>query len=153
MKTRLFTTIPVLLFALSFAQHSTAETAVSYYLSDDTASLGLPFSDAVRVGDVLILSGQMGFPPGKLELVEGGITAETHQIFANIKAILDANNSSLDRVFKCSVMMGDISEWPKFNEVYVTYFPGDKPARSAFGANGLALGGSVEMECWATVNE
>ena len=106
-----------------------------------------------RRGDVLVLSGQMGFPPGKLELVEGGITAQTHQIFTNIKAILEANNSSLDRVFKCTVMMGDISEWPKFNEVYVTYFSGDKPARSAFGANGLALGGSVEMECWATVKE
>jgi len=49
-------------------------------------------------------------------------------------------------------MMGDIGEWPKFNQVYVTYFPDDKPARSAFGANGLALGASVEMECWAVVN-
>ena len=81
--------------------------------------------------------------------MEGGIEAETHQIFANIKRILEENGSSLDKVFKCTVMMSDIAEWPKFNEIYVTYFTGNKPARSAFGANGLALGGAVEMECWA----
>ena len=58
----------------------------------------------------------------------------------------------MDRVVKCTVMIADIDEWPVFNEVYVTFFPGDKPARSAFGANGLALGGRVEVECWATVD-
>jgi len=127
-----------------------AETQVEYLTSKETESLGLPFSDAVRVGDVLVLSGQLGIPPGTLELVDGGIEAETHQIFANIKRILEQNGSSLDKVFKCTVMMDDIAEWPKFNEIYVTYFPGNKPARSAFGANGLALGGAVEMECWAS---
>ena len=64
-----------------------------------------------------------------MKLAEGGIEAETHQIFANMKGILEANNSSLDKIFKCTVMMDDIALWPKFNEVYVTYFPGDKPAR------------------------
>lgn len=139
----------VFVLLLTGANLTMAETEVEYLTSEETVSLGLPFSDAVRVGDVLVLSGQLGIPPGTLELVEGGVEAETHQIFANIKRILEANGSSLDKVFKCTVMMSDIAEWPKFNEIYVTYFPGNKPARSAFGANGLALGGAVEMECWA----
>ena len=128
-----------------------ADIDVEYLTSPETEAANLPFSDAVRVGDVLVLSGQLGIPPGPdVRLVEGGIRAETHQIFANIKRILEANGSSLDKVFKCTVMLDDIAEWPKFNEIYVTYFPGNKPARSAFGADGLALGGAVEMECWAT---
>jgi reactive intermediate/imine deaminase len=141
----------ILLLALLLASAglASAHTEVEYLTSKDTEKLGLPFSDAVRVGDVLVLSGQLGIPPGTLALVEGGIEAETHQIFANITRILEENGSSLDKVFKCTVMMDDIAEWPKFNEIYVTYFPGNKPARSAFGANGLALGGAVEMECWA----
>lgn len=122
---------------------------VEYLASKQTKALGLPFSDAVRVGDVIILSGQLGTKTGEMVLVEGGIEAETHQMIGNIKRILEENGSSLEKVFKCTVMMADIGEWPKFNEIYVTYFPGDKPARSAFGASGLALGGAVEMECWA----
>jgi enamine deaminase RidA (YjgF/YER057c/UK114 family) len=72
---------------------------------------------------------------------------------ANIQRILEANGSALDRIVKCTVMMADMAEWPKLNEIYVTYFPGPKPARSAFGAAGLALGAQVEIECWATVGE
>lgn len=141
--------IPVLL--LLFSGVTLAE--VEFMTSKETESADLPFSDAVRVGDVIYLSGQLGIPPGKeVKLIEGGIEAETHQIFANMKRILEANGSSLDRVFKCTVMMGDIAEWPDFNKIYVTYFPGKKPARSAFGASGLALGGAVEIECWAAAN-
>ncbi len=58
----------------------------------------------------------------------------------------------MDRVVKCTVMIADMREWPAMNAVYVTYFPGPKPARSAFGANGLALGARVEIECWAVVD-
>lgn len=125
---------------------------VEFLPSANTEALGLPFSDAVRVGNLLFLSGQLGTAPGTLELVPGGIRAEAKQALENIKGVLEANGSSLDRVVKCTVMIADIDEWPAFNEVYVTFFPGDKPARSAFGANGLALGGRVEVECWATVD-
>lgn len=144
--------LTIVVLAMSVSRHVFAETDVSYLVSDEAAAMNLPFSEAVRVGDVIILSGQLGTVQGEMKLVEGGIVAETHQIFANIKRVLEANDSSLKNVFKCTVMMRDISEWPKFNEIYVTYFPGDKPARSAFGANGLALGGAVEMECWAVAN-
>ena len=58
----------------------------------------------------------------------------------------------MDRVVKCTAMIDDMSEWPAMNEIYTEYFPGPKPARSALGADGLALGAKVEIECWATVD-
>jgi reactive intermediate/imine deaminase len=112
-----------------------------------------PFSSAVRVGNMLYLSGQMGtvIENGTPRLVAGGIEAEARQTLDNIKAILDKAGSSMDRVVECKVMLADMSEWPTLNGIYATYFPGPKPARSAWGANGLALGGRVEITCIATV--
>lgn len=115
------------------------------------AKTPLPFSAAVRVGNVLYVSGQMGTLGGGLELADGGIEAETRQTLANMKAILERHGSSLDRVIKCTVMMADMSEWPAMNAIYVEHFPLHLPARSAFGAAALALGGRVEIECIATV--
>ena len=124
-----------------------------YLTSETTASMNLPFSDAVRVGHLLFLSGQIGNVSGTTELVPGGIQAEARQTMEKIKTILEANGSSLDRVVKATVMLADISEWPAFNEVYVTYFPGNKPARSAFAGSGLAFGARCEVEVIATVGE
>ncbi len=121
------------------------------YLVANPAS-GLPFSDAVRVGHMLYLSGQIG-TDSTLRLVPGGIVPETRQTLENIRAVLERNGSSLDRVVKCTVMLADIGEWSAMNAVYVTYFPTHKPARSALGASGLALGARVEIECWATVED
>jgi len=115
---------------------------------------GMPFSQAVRVGDVLYLSGQLGNKPGTLELVPGGMAAEAWQTMENIGAVLKVNGLSFDDVFKCTVMMADMRLWGEFNKVYVEYFkPGRLPARSAFGCNGLALGAAVELEAWAYVGE
>jgi reactive intermediate/imine deaminase len=111
----------------------------------------LPFSDAVRVGDLLYLSGQLGVDE-TMQLVPGGIQAETRQIMEHIKRILTQHGSSLDRVVKCTCMLADMSEWAAMNEVYVSYFAADRlPARSAFGVNRLALGARVEIECIAVV--
>lgn len=110
----------------------------------------LPFSAAVRVGNMLYVSGQMGTDES-VKIVPGGIEAETRQTLANMKAILERHGSSLDRVVKCTVMMADMSEWPAMNAVYVQHFPNHLPARSAFGAAALALGGRVEIECMATI--
>ncbi|NNK61705.1 MAG: RidA family protein [Gemmatimonadetes bacterium] len=129
-----------------------AAADVEYLATPEQQALGLPFSEAVRVGDMLYLSGQIGTLPGTMTLVEGGIQAETRQTMDNIQAVLERYGSSLDRVVKCTVMIADMAEWPALNEVYVEYFPGPKPARSALGANGLALGARVEIECWATVD-
>jgi 2-iminobutanoate/2-iminopropanoate deaminase len=111
----------------------------------------LPFSAAVRVGNMLYLSGQMGTDDATMRLVPGGIEAETRQTLANMKAILERHGSSLDHVVKCTVMMADMSEWPAMNAVYVEHFELHLPARSAFGASSLALGGRVEIECIATI--
>jgi len=111
---------------------------------------GLPFSQSVRVGEVVYLSGQLGNKPGTLELVPGGMEAETRQTMENIKVALAARGLTLDDVFKCTVMLADMSKWADFNKVYTSYFkPGRYPARSSFGTNGLAMGAQVELECWA----
>ncbi|HLG05742.1 MAG TPA: Rid family hydrolase [Gemmatimonadales bacterium] len=120
------------------------------YIAPAGAASGLPFSPAVKVGHMLYLSGQLG-TDSTGRLAPGGIEAETRQTLTNIKALLEANGSSMDRVVKCLVMLADIGEWARMNSVYVTFFPGPKPARSAFGATGLALGARAEIECIATV--
>ena len=108
----------------------------------------LPFSDAVRVGDTLYLSGQLGIgADGKLP---EGIETQTKQALDNIGAILKRAGLGYGDVFHCTAMLSDMKLWPDFNKVYVTYFPeGKRPARSAFGASGLALGGLIELECQA----
>lgn len=120
------------------------------HLRSSTLPSTLPFSAGVRVGSLLYLSGQIGTAPGDAtHVVPGGVDAETRQTLDNIKRVLEENGSSMDRVVKCTVMMADMAEWPAMNAAYVTYFPGKKPARSAFGTTGLALGARVEIECWA----
>lgn len=109
-----------------------------------------PFTPAVQVGDVLYLAGQIGTSANAQGgVVPGGIQAETRQTMENIKDVLEKSGSAMDRVFKCTVMLADMREWDAMNEVYATYFPGNKPARSALGANGLALNARVEIECLA----
>jgi reactive intermediate/imine deaminase len=107
-----------------------------------------PFSPAVRVGKTLYLSGQIGTDSAG-QLVPGGIGPETKQTLENIRDVVNRTGSSMERIVKCTVMMADMKEWPAMNEVYKTYFPGAKPARSAFGATALALGARVEIECIA----
>lgn len=109
-----------------------------------------PFTPAVQVGDVLYLAGQIGTSANAQGgVVPGGIQAETRQTMENIRDVLEKSGSSMDHVFKCTVMLADMKEWDAMNEVYTTYFPNHKPARSALGANGLALNARVEIECLA----
>ena len=108
----------------------------------------LPFSSAVRVDDMLYLSGQIGNrADGTLP---EGIEAQSRQVMENIGAVLKSAGLGFGDVVKCTVMIDDIKQWGDFNKVYVTYFPDGKfPARSAFGADGLAMGALIEVECWA----
>ena len=114
------------------------------------ASVGLPFSSAVRVGNVLYLSGQLGNLPGTRQLADTGITGQTRQTLENIKAVLAYAGSSLERVVKCTVYLANIADYAKMNEVYASYFPKNPPARSTVAGSGLALGARVEIECLAT---
>jgi 2-iminobutanoate/2-iminopropanoate deaminase len=108
----------------------------------------LPFSEAVRVGDILYLSGQLGRgADGKLP---DGIEAQTKQALDNIGSTLKLAGLGYGDIFHCTAMLSDMKLWPAFNKVYVTYFPeGKRPARSAFGTNGLALNALIELECQA----
>lgn len=118
------------------------------YLNADPQS-GAPYSDAVRVGSMLYLAGNLGLDKdGKL--VPGGITAETDRTLQNLKASLERNGSAMDRVVSCIVMLADIRDRDALNDVYKKYWtPGHFPARSAFGTSGLYLGARVEMSCSA----
>jgi reactive intermediate/imine deaminase len=111
---------------------------------------GLPFSEAVQVGNLLFLAGKVGTDAGG-KLVPGGIGPETRQTMENIRTVLERHGSSVDRVVKVTVMLADINEWSAMNAEYVKHFPGRFPARSAFGTTGLVLGARVEVECIAVV--
>lgn len=112
---------------------------------------GLPFSTAVRVGNLLYLSGMIGNKPGTRELADTGIAGQTRQALENIKGVLAGAGSSLEHLVKCTVFLTDIRDYQAMNAVYATYFPKDPPARSTIAGSGLALGARVEIECIATV--
>ena len=126
-----------------------APTPPEFFKSPAAATAALPFSEAVRAGDFLFLAGQIGNLPGGLGLAPGGVQPEARQTMRNIEEVLKRHGSSLADAVKCTVFLADMKEWPAFNEVYREYFPEHFPARSALGANGLALGARVEVECIA----
>lgn len=107
------------------------------------------FSPAVRTGDLVFLSGTIGNRPGTREVVPGGIIPETEQTLTNIRTLLDGIGLSLADVVKCTVFLDDMADYDAMNEVYARFFPEDPPARSTLGADGLALGAAVEIECIA----
>jgi reactive intermediate/imine deaminase len=127
-----------------------AERAKPEFLtSADMARMNLPFSEAVRAGDMLYLSGQIGYDPATGKPVPGGIKAEALQALTLIKGILTRNGASLADVVKCTVFLADIKEWDTFNTVYREFFKKPYPARSALGTSGLARNARVEVECIA----
>ena len=122
-----------------------AEPPVRYF---PDPSPNAPYSTATQVGEILYLAGQTGeFPDGTLP---DGFDAQAKRAMANIGAVLKARGLTFDDVFKCTVMLQNMSDWPRFNEIYVPHFkPGRLPSRSALGASGLAGGALIEVECWA----
>jgi reactive intermediate/imine deaminase len=126
-----------------------AEPDVEVLRSDAVLPRQLPFPDGVRVGALVMLSGQIGIRPGTLDLVAGGIEAEARQTFENVSRILAAHGLALADVVRVQAMLADMADWPHFNKVYLEFFPQAHPARSAFGATALALGAKVEIEVFA----
>jgi 2-iminobutanoate/2-iminopropanoate deaminase len=102
-------------------------------------------SSAVRVGNTLYLSGQLGIRG------ERGITPETRATMENIKSLLEANGATMDDVIKCTVFLADFAEWGAMNEVYAPYFQKHRPARSAVAVSGMAGDARVEIECMAVI--
>ena len=106
-----------------------------------------PYSPALRAGEWVILSGQLGLADGKL--VDGGVPAQVRQIFANATTLLTANEAELAQVVKCTVFLADMADFAAMNEVFVTEFNGHRPTRSTVGNVTMALGATVEIEFWA----
>lgn len=124
-----------------------AKADLEYLNPSPESAKAWPFSDAVRVGDLLFVSGKLGNVPGTMDLAPGGIQGETRQTMENIKNTVERYGGSMDRPVKCTVFLADIAEWGAMNEVYKEYFPNNRPARSALGVSGLALNARVEIEC------
>jgi reactive intermediate/imine deaminase len=123
---------------------------IQFINSAAARSANLPFSQAVRVGEVVYLSGAIGNAPGKMALVAGGIETESRQMMQNIEAVLKDCGLGFEHVFKAVVYLADMTEWSAFNKIYTPYFQAGRfPARTAIGAHQLILGARVEMECWA----
>lgn len=139
----------LLLVTMALLAACAQKAAERQYDRDPALPDELPFSSAVIVGDTIYLSGEIGRAPGGVSVVAGGVGAETRQIFENYRATLARNGATLDDIVKCSVFLGDMSKYAEMNAAYAEAFPGDKPARSTFGANGLAKGASLEIECLA----
>lgn len=127
----------------------TAIAEVKFLSSGKLLPGELPFSEAVQVGDTLYISGQVGIKPGTMQLVDGGMSAQSRQVLENIQLVLEEHGYVLSDLVKCTVMLEDIGDWPAFNEIYQAFLSKPYPARSAFGADGLALGALVEVECIA----
>lgn len=109
-----------------------------------------PFAEAVRAGDMLYLSGQIGARAGAAGPVPGGLEAETRQAMDNIGAVLRRHGLGFGDVVRCLALLTDMDRWGAFNRIYRGYFPPDRlPARSAAGVAALALGAQVEIECTA----
>jgi 2-iminobutanoate/2-iminopropanoate deaminase len=108
------------------------------------------FSQAVRLGDLIFVSGQLGMDPATGALVPGGQVAEYRQALSNLKYVLEAAGSSLDRVAKTTVYMTDVRELAELNRVYAEHFP-HAPAKTGVEVKGLAMGGRIEIEAIASV--
>ncbi len=109
-----------------------------------------PYSPAVRVGNLLFLSGQIGVVPGQGGgVAPGGIDAQTRQALENVRRLLETAGSAMERVVKCTVFLADIADYQAMNAVYRTFFPTDPPARSAVAVAGLPANALVEIECIA----
>lgn len=112
------------------------------------AAIG-PYAQANIIGDLLITSGQIPIDPATGNLVEGDIEAQTKQVFENLKAVLEAAGSGLDKIVKTTCFMDNMNDFAKMNEVYASFFSGDYPSRSAVEVAKLPKGALIEIEAIA----
>jgi reactive intermediate/imine deaminase len=145
-------TVVLVTVLASRAANADPQPRVEYLPGPDAATLNLPFSEAVRVGHTLYLSGEIGRIPGTMDIVSGGIEPQTRQTLTNIRATLARHGATMSDVVKCTLFLADMSQWAAVNAVYREFFPANAlPARSALGASGLAAGARIEIECVAVV--
>jgi len=117
--------------------------------TDNVPPARVPLSQAIKAGDWVFVSGQLGTDPTTGSLASGGVAAETKQICENMKAILEAAGSSLEKVVRVVIYMADLKELMEMNQIFSTYFPKDPPARTTFQAAGLVGGARIEIDATA----
>ncbi|MEX1251962.1 MAG: RidA family protein [Hyphomonas sp.] len=135
------------------ADTTAPEPGVSFNTGQPIAGQTLPFSRAVRVGHMLYLSGELGIDPATNSLVAGGVGPETAQIFRNYERTLAEYGADLSDIVKCSVFLGDMTNYGVMNTAYGAALPDPKPARSTVGVNGLGFNAALEIECIAVLRE
>lgn len=111
-----------------------------------------PYSQAILAGNLVYTAGQVGLDPETMELVEGGVEAQTRQVLTNLKHVLESVDSGLNFVIKTTVFLQDMGDFAKMNAVYAEFFPENPPARSTVQVAGLPKGALVEIECVALLN-
>jgi 2-iminobutanoate/2-iminopropanoate deaminase len=107
---------------------------------------GAPYSQAIVSGDLVFVSGQLGVDPASGQLVEGGIAEQTEQVLENVKAILEAAGSGLERLVKTTIFLADLGDFQALNEVYARFVGEEPPARATFQVAALPSGALVEIE-------
>lgn len=133
----------IILFLAFFSVNTFANSSVVYYPSKNP----VPFSTATQVGNIVYLSGVIGFT--KEGTIPSKFNEEVTQLMENLRGSAGRAGIELEDLFKCTVMLGDMALYDEFNKIYITYFnKGKYPSRSAFGANGLAYSALIELECW-----
>ena len=108
-----------------------------------------PYSQAIRAGNLVFTAGQIGLDPSTMEIVTGGVEAETRQVLTNLKHILEAAGSGLNHVVKTTVFLADMADFAAMNAIYAEFFAENFPARSTIAAAGLPKGALVEIEAIA----
>jgi reactive intermediate/imine deaminase len=133
---------------------ATADADVEYFRSETFVEKNLPLSEAVRVGNLLFVSGNLGIDFSKegLQLVPGGLLAETKQTMLNIENTLVNSGSSLDQLVQCTLYMANIDEWPELNKIWPSFFANNFPTRTAVEVGRLWRGAAIEITCIAHVN-
>ena len=138
--------LSALTLALLLAACQPGRTAISTLAAPPAVG---PFSQAVRAGSTLYLSGQLAIDPASGELVKGGIEAQTRQVLENLKAVLGAAGYSLENVVSCQVFLEDLDDFAAMNRVYATYFPKEPPARATVEVAELARHAAIEISAVA----
>lgn len=111
-----------------------------------------PYSQAIRAENLVFTAGQVGFDPATMEIVEGGVEAQTRQVLTNLKHVLEAADSGLNFVVKTTVFLQDMNDFAAMNAVYAEFFPENPPARSTVAVAALPKGARVEIECVALLS-
>ena len=114
------------------------------------AAIG-PYSQAIEFGGLIWVSGQIPLDPGTGEMVGGGIEEQAHRALTNLRAVVEAGGSGLDRALRVTVYLADMADFGAFNTVYAEYFPSDPPARVCFEASALPKGARLEVDAVVAV--